>query len=84
MGRHSKLTPAKSAQICEKVALGMSYKDAAAACGIGRSTFFEWKKLGREAKRKNKFRDFADALKKADLEFEEKHLKAIEDAAIRA
>ena len=47
--------------LVKAVGLGLSYKDAAAVAGIGKSTFHEWKKRAEIAERSNKYTVFDGA-----------------------
>jgi hypothetical protein len=61
-GRPTKLTPELQKKICDAVGLGNYLEVAAAYAGIARSTLYDWIRRGRRAKRRTKYRDFAEAL----------------------
>lgn len=86
IGRPSKLTRAVGRQIGEKVALGMPFKYAAEASGIGYSTFNEWMQAGEDG-RSDKFKDvtnfveFAAYIKSCVALGMEENLQNIKDAS---
>lgn len=63
-GRPSKLTDALQAQLCDHVDKCNSLEDAAALCGLERSTVFRWMQKGREQSR-GRYRDFFNAIEAA-------------------
>ena len=75
-GRPSKLTPELRADLCRQIEAGATQIDAAACAGIHRATFQRWKAAGRKA-RSGQFRDFYDALKRAEAGFRMTHLQRI-------
>ena len=76
-GRPSKLTPELTVELYRLIGEeGLTQTGAAAAVGIHRATFQRWKAAGREA-RSGRFRDFCDALERAEAEFERTHLQRI-------
>ena len=80
-GAPSKLTPERTARICQNVADGMTYRNAALAAGISKTTFFMWKAAGIEAEnegRSNNYRDFVESLKKANAVAEKNAITAVE------
>ena len=76
MGRPTKLTPELRADLCRQIEAGATQIDAAAYAGIHRATFQRWKAAGRKA-RSGQFRDFYDALKRAEAGFRMTHLQRI-------
>lgn len=66
-GRPSKLTPATQQRIVTAIAAGNTREMAAAYAGIHRATLFAWIAAGEKASR-GRFRDFSDALKKAEAQ----------------
>lgn len=67
-GRPSKLTDQVRDSVCEAVAMGMTFDLAAQYAGIGRSTFFRWMRQGEQSEPGDRFRDFWDAVKRAESE----------------
>ncbi len=80
MARKTKLNSETQDRILKAISLGLTYKDAAQFAGIGETTFYEWKKKGENASA-GKFREFWEALKKAEVEGENVLLQRINDAA---
>ena len=76
MGRRSKLTPEVQEKICEYVRQGLTYEIAARAAGISESTFYRWRERGERA-RSGKFREFWEALKRAEAEAEQRLVERI-------
>ena len=76
-GRPTKLTPALQEKICQYIRLGMKYERAAIAAGISESTFYSWKEKG-EQQKTGSYRDFLEALKKAEVTGEARLLAKIE------
>jgi hypothetical protein len=68
-GRPSKLTKEVAERICNAVQVGNHYCAAAAYGGITYQTLREWLKKG-EKQRAGEFRDFLDAMKKAEADAE--------------
>lgn len=64
-GRPGKLTPELQDKICNLIRAGHYFCTAAAACGIHKSTFQDWKTKGENAKA-GKFREFWLAVKEAE------------------
>lgn len=62
MGRPSKLDADVQTAIVEQIQKGAFPYVAAQAAGIGATTFYEWMRAGRNAKRKDRYRDFFDAV----------------------
>jgi len=72
VGRKSKYTPAKHDKICEIIRMG-NYQETAALCvGISTTTYYDWL---------HKFPQFADAVKRAEAEAEERDIQVIDKAA---
>jgi transposase len=69
MGRPSKLTPEVQEKICNAIRAGNYYEAACAYAGIGYSTFRAWIVKGENAK-SGKYREFLEAIKKAECEAE--------------
>ncbi len=76
----SKLTPERIEKICNKIKMGLSYKDAALCSGISESAFYEWKARG-EQQQTGKYRVFLESIKKANIQAETLHLKNINKCA---
>ena len=62
MGRKSKLTPEMADILVRAVAFGLSYKRCCEIAGIAESSFYLWRKLGQQAKRKNKYLEFSERI----------------------
>jgi transposase len=75
------LTPEVQAQICEAVAAGNTRHDAAAYAGVGRSTFLAWLARGKQKKGGARYRDFRDAVKKAEADAVVRNVAIIQQAA---
>lgn len=69
MGRPTKLTPEVQERICQAIRAGNYYESACAYAGIAYSTFREWMVKGEKAK-SGKYREFMEAIKKAEYEAE--------------
>lgn len=80
MGRPSKLTPETQLRIVQGISMGATYEHAAQYGGIAYNTFNEWMKKG-EAARSGKYRDFYEAVKKAEGQAVIGWLAKIEKAA---
>lgn len=80
MARPTKLTPEIEKKICDYLKEGNYRETAAEMAGIGTTTFYNWLKKGKEAKRKSKFREFRDAVKKAEAFAESYHLQKLRKA----
>lgn len=61
----SKLTDKLCDEICNDIKAGVPIIHSAIAHGICQSTFYDWYNKGKEAKRKNKFRDFYERVEEA-------------------
>ena len=69
MGRPSKLTPEVTKRLTEAIRAGNYYEAACGYAGIGYSTFRAWMVRGEKAK-SGKYREFMEAIKKAEHEAE--------------
>ena len=69
MARPSKLTPEVTKRLTEAIRAGNYYEAACGYAGIGYSTFRVWMTKGEKAK-SGKYREFMDAIKKAEHEAE--------------
>jgi len=69
MARPSKLTPEITKRLTEAIRAGNYYEAACAYAGIAYSTFREWMVRGEKAK-SGKYREFMEAIKKAEHEAE--------------
>jgi hypothetical protein len=69
MARPSKLTPEVQKRLVEAIKAGNYYEAACGFAGIHYSTFREWMIKGEKAK-SGKFREFYEAIKKAENEAE--------------
>lgn len=79
MARPTKLTEETQTKIITAIKLGMRFEDAASVAGIALSTFYDWKARGEKAK-SGKFKQFSEALKKAEAEGEQMLLARIQKA----
>jgi hypothetical protein len=69
MGRQTKLTP-EIREIFEKnIRAGIPAEHICPMVGIHKSTFYEWMKKGREAKRKDQYQEFSDAIEGAKSKY---------------
>lgn len=64
VGRPSKLDPATQGKLVQLIQGGMFAQDAAAAVGVGVSTFYAWLEKGRKQKR-GEYREFREAIDRA-------------------
>lgn len=80
MGRPSKLTPELHAEIVNLIRLGNFREAAAAAAGIGTTTFHRWMAKGREA-RSGIYREFWAAVNTAEAQAEATAIGRIRQAA---
>lgn len=67
MGRPTKLTEAVQWAICDGIRRGLTFRHAAALAGVHVATFCRWRERGREAM-SGRYRDFCDAVEKAETE----------------
>ena len=79
-GRPSKLTPILQEKIVELISLGMPKEHVCDAVGVGETTFYRWLEKGRNAKR-GKYREFWEAIQKAEKDFEARALANIQRIA---
>ena len=80
MGRQSKLTAERQARLCEALRAGNTRAAAADYAGVGKTTFYRWIDKGKEQKT-GVFRDFWDAVKKAEADAEVRNVAIIQQAA---
>lgn len=79
MGRPSKLSPALTQAIAERIKAG-NFPDVAAQCeGVGKSTFYAWMQRG-EAESEGPYRDFLESVTRAEAEFESATLQEVRSA----
>lgn len=79
MGRPSKLTPAITEAIAQRVRDG-NFPEVAAQCeGIHRATFYAWMQRG-QAEESGPYRDFHDAITRAEADFENATLAEVRAA----
>ena len=81
-GRPSRLTKQVADNLVKAVGLGLSYTDAAAVAGIGKSTFFEWKERAKIAKRSNKYTVLMDRIAGALQKRGEEYLDAVRKSVL--
>ena len=80
MARPSKLTDEVQKQIVKAIAAGAYGEVAAEAAGIGKTTFYRWLSEGKRRKR-GRFQEFRDAIKKAQARGEHADLATIRKRA---
>lgn len=80
MARPTKLTFETTEKLCEAIRLGSTYELACNFAGVSYNRFNEWRKAGKAAKN-GKFKEFYNAIKKAEGDATNKWLGHIEDAA---
>ena len=78
-GRPTKLTPATKRKIIHAIKLGATYEHASNYAGLAYNTFREWIKKG-EAEDSGKYRDFYEAVKRAEGEAVAEWLEVIKQA----
>ena len=76
MSRITKLTKEVQAKICKYVEHGNTYERACGLTGIGESTFYAWKHRG-EQEEEGIYKEFQEAVKKADDRFIAHHIENI-------
>jgi hypothetical protein len=81
MPRPLKLDPAVMERLLQAVARGNTREDSARLAGVGVATLYRWLRLGRSQKR-GKFREFREAIKKAEAEAVDKRVTAIAAAGM--
>jgi hypothetical protein len=82
-GRLPKLTPDVEQRVVEALRLGNVRRHAAALAGIHRATLFRWLAKGRK-QRRGIYRDFCDAIKKAEGEAIALNMASIQTASHRS
>ena len=82
MASKVKLTPDMVEKICSQVSRGVTFKDAAAICDIGQTTFYRWKRKAKHAK-SGIFADFGLRLRRAEAEATAKLMDIVNEAASR-
>ncbi len=83
-GRKGKLNKAMQEKLSAKITNGNTYKNACLLCGIGETTFYEWMAKGQQGQdegKKNKYTEFAEIIKKAMAEAENRNLLIIQKVA---
>lgn len=80
MGRPTKLTPETQKRIVDGIRMGATYELASQYGGVAYNTFNEWMKAG-EGAQSGRYRDFYEAVKKAEGEAAIGWLAKIEKAA---
>lgn len=80
MSRRSKLNKERQARLCEALRAGNTRAAAAEYAGIGTSTLYRWLDRG-EAQQRGAYRDFWDAVKKAEADAEVRNVALIQRAA---
>jgi transposase len=79
MARPTKCTAEITAAIAQRIADG-NFPDVAAQCeGVGKSTFYAWMQRG-EAESEGPFREFVEAVTRAEAEFEDATLEKVRTA----
>jgi hypothetical protein len=71
-GRPTKLTPALTERICEKIRLGVPADAAAVSLGVARTTFMTWLRDARGEGASPRHQEFLLAFDQAQAEFHEK------------
>lgn len=79
-GRPTKLTRELQDAFVGHIRAGNYIETSAALCGINKDSVYEWLKRGKRAK-SGVYREFSDAVTKADAEFEDRMLSMIEACA---
>jgi transposase len=80
MARKTKLTPELQKKITGAIAAGNYHETACALAGVSTSSFYRWMQQGEKA-RAGIYREFWEAVKKAEAVAEAKRVKIIADAA---
>lgn len=81
MGRKTKLTKDIQEKLVSAIAHGNYHEVACFLVGIGSSTFYSWMKKGEEENSKRIYRDFVEAIKKAEAIAEAQRLQVISKAS---
>lgn len=76
-GKPSKLTEERTAKVVELIKAGNYTETAVITAGLGKSTHYAWMKKGKEAKRRNKFVEYREAIKEAEAWAESRHVAII-------
>ena len=79
-GRPPKLSPAVAGAVVRTVALGVPLRHAARAAGVAPQTVYNWMTRGR-SERAGRYREFLDALKRAEARAVVRRVRAIREAA---
>jgi len=77
MGRPTKLTPELQAKAEKLIASGNYASTTCRLLGISESTWYDWLKRGKESKRKNRYSEFSDAIKRAEAAAEARAVSGI-------
>ena len=77
MARPARLTTEVQDAVCAALAAGRTYREAALAAGVGRSTLLAWLAKGRAGERG--FCEFCEAVKKARLEARAARMRALRE-----
>lgn len=80
MARPTKLNPTTQERICQAIRVGATYQLAAQYGGVTYKTFNEWMKAGEDAQ-KGIYREFCEAVKKAEADAAMRWLALIDQAA---
>ena len=80
MGRPTKLTPRVQRRIIVAIGAGNAEETAAEYAGIAPSTFFQWMKQGRTAPKGSPKAEFLEAVSRARVEAEVRHVTVIQQA----
>ncbi|WP_245533961.1 hypothetical protein [Effusibacillus pohliae] len=81
MARRTKLTPEIQQKIVGAIAAGNYHETACALAGIHPSTFYRWLEEGAKPRAKKGYREFCEAVKKAEAAAEAKRIQLITKAA---
>ena len=80
MGRQSKLTQERQDRMCEALRAGNTRAASADYAGIGTSTLYRWLDRG-QTEEEGIYREFRDAVKKAEADAEVRNVALIQRAA---
>jgi hypothetical protein len=80
-GRKPKLTPELQQKLVSAIAAGNYIETACALVGIGTTTFYRWLELGSGPNARSPYREFREAVKKAEAAAEAKRIQIITEAA---
>lgn len=83
VGRKPKLTPEVQKIVCDCVFDGLTYEKSAQCAGIGKSTFFRWMAMGEDESCESIYREFRDAVKKAEADLVREQLRIIKTAGAK-